>query len=274
MTKSFSKGLLSVFLSIYASFLLADTTPPPFEGLVQNLIVTDSVYSPGKGVVQTFIGMSYLNRPGAEQDVLFPTYFSYGITEDFQISLSANSFLFHNINDTHPFSTLDSITLGLQNTWMNIKNSNIDAGLIFEYTYPTGNINNGINDGFAIYEPALVLARDFPSLNYSQLFGEFGFLFQQRIKESNIPDNNEPLDHDFYLNLGYLFPVGNVVRYDIEVNWINGQWNHNGIDNELYVTPGIILELSDTLEIDLGCSVGLTPTADHADVVFRISYSS
>jgi hypothetical protein len=272
MTKLLYKGLFCTLLLAYTSSSLADEAAANFQVLLQNLIVTDVVYPQGKGQLQAYTGVSYFNSTG-EQDTLIPLFFAYGITENLQLGLSANTLLFHNVTNADTFSAVDSVTLGAEYSIMNINNSYYHMGLVFNYEYPTGNINNGINDGFAVYEPAVILAKDFPNLHYSQLFSEVGFNFVQRIKQSDIPDNNQPIDHDVFVNLGYFFPVGKA-RYDLEVNWINGQWNHQGTDNELYITPGIILELTDTVEIDLGCSVGLTPSSDNVDIIFRISYSN
>ncbi len=270
--RKYVKGLTSLFIVLYAANSWAELSPANYEALVQNLIVSDSIYPQGQSNIMITGGSYYLNQSD-EKDLLFPFYVAYGLSDSLTLTVQANTFLLHDVSSQTTFSGIDSLSGALQYSMMHINQSNYSLGLIFSYLYPIGNVDKGITDGFSVYDPVVLITRDFPSLHNSQFFTEVGFDFYQRVKNFSHPQDNVPLTNDILMNAGYFFPVGNW-RYDLEINWINDEWNHNGTDNELYITPGLIWVLTETIELEAGVSIGLTPSSDNADVIFRVSFAT
>lgn len=49
-----------------------------------------------------------------------------------------------------------------------------------------------------------------------------------------------PPAHDFYFNAG-IAERSEKINYSLEFNWITNTWNHEGTDDEKYITPGVYI---------------------------------
>jgi len=51
-------------------------------------------------------------------------------------------------------------------------------------------------------------------------------------------DEPEPAAHEPFWSSGFLLPLKPLVVSG-EITWLNNRWNHDGEENQLYVTPGL-----------------------------------
>lgn len=284
---SLIRDSLMVFLILffYCNLVFATVENEPYQQMLQEVFRTDLVYPQAVGELQVSIIPAYFK--GTDERTLFlPLDFEYGITDSWQVGLFFNLYGVNRSNEGIRGSGIGDLVLGTQYSFMNIFHTNYHLAFSFDVLFPTGNINKGLTDGFQEYEPSIIFARDFPKLNNSQLFGQIGLSLVKSARSTMSMDNNrggdeeifgivfnenEPAAHSVFVNAGYFFPVGNA-RYVIEANWENNQWNHNGEDNEFYLTPGIVWELPKNWEIALGGSFGLTPTSDKYEIFSRVTF--
>ena len=156
------------------------------------------------------------------------------------------------------------------NTFLNIGGSLFHVAPRFSLEIPLGDVNKDLSDGFLEYEPAIVIARDFPGLHHTELFTEIGVNFVQRVKRPADSDDAEIAAHELSLGAGFftLFTDGALT---MEFNWTNNEWNHRGTENDLYVTPGALWRPMANLEIGLGIPVGLTHQSDRFEILSHIT---
>jgi hypothetical protein len=154
---------------------------------------------------------------------------------------------------------------------MNIGNSLFHIAPRFSIQLPLGDVNRDFSEGFIEYEPAVILAKDFPELHHTQLFTEIGASLVQRVKTPKDADNAEPAAHELNLGTGFfvLFPHGAAT---FEFNWANNRWNHHGTENDMYLTPGYLWRVTRSLEIGLGIPVGLNKSSDRFDVSAHVTW--
>jgi hypothetical protein len=141
----------------------------------------------------------------------------------------------------------------------------------FSIQVPVGDVNNDLSDGFLEYEPAVILARDFPQLHHTQFFTELGAGFVQRVDSPRDADTAEPAAHELNLGTGFfvLYPHGAAT---FEFNWANNRWNHHGTENDVYVTPGYLWRATRNMEIGLGIPVGLNRSSDRFEVSAHVTW--
>ena len=161
------------------------------------------------------------------------------------------------------------LELGTQYSFMNIGDSLFHIAPRFSIRVPLGDVNQGLSEGFLEYEPAVIVARDFPELHHTQLFTEIGASFVQRVRTPADAADAEPAAHELNWGSGFfvLFPR---TAATMEFNWANNQWNHHGTENELYLTPGCLWRAARNIEIGLGIPVGLNNRSDRFDLIAHL----
>lgn len=164
---------------------------------------------------------------------------------------------------------IGDLEVGTQYSFMNVGDSLFHIAPRFSIQVPLGDVNKDLSEGFLEYEPALILARDFPELHQTQIFTEIGASFVQRIHTPIDRDDAEPSAHELNLGSGFfvLFPHGAVT---MEFNWNNNQWNHHGTENGMCLTPGYLWRVAPEVEIGLGVPVGLNNSSDRFEVIAHV----
>ena len=109
-------------------------------------------------------------------------------------------------------------------------NTHFSFGNLIEF--PVGPVESGLTEGFIEVQPFIVLARDFPELNQSQIFLEFGFDWVKQAR--NVPESIAPEIDNISWNIGAFFPI-KLWRATIEINGNNNKLNGGSI-NDIYYT--------------------------------------
>ena len=235
---------------------------------IEELFKTDMVYPQEKGELQ--VGLASLYQHNSSGDAwTVPVSLEYGLTDRWQVEAEWKSFVQHNYANHSTVRGISDLEIGTQYSFMNIGDSLFHIAPRFSIEIPLGDVNKGLTEGFMEYQPAIILARDFPQFHHAQLFAEIGISFVQRVKRPSEADDAEPAAHGLNLGIGGFVPFSRGAL-TMEFNWANNQWNHHGTGNELYLTPGWIWKVTRNFEIGMGIPVGLNNRSDQYDVIVHV----
>jgi len=235
---------------------------------IEELFKTDVVYPQEKGELEVEVASLYQNQRGGDSWTA-PLSLEYGLTDNWQVESEWDSFTRHRSSDGSVASGIGDLELGTQYSFMNVGGSLFHIAPRFSIGIPLGNVNKELSEGFLEYEPAVIVARDFPQLHRTQVFAEIGAGFVQRVKRPVDADDAEPAAHELNLGTGFftLFAHGAAT---FEFNCNNNTWNRHGTENDLYATPGAILRVARNVEIGLGIPIGLNKGSDRFDVMAHV----
>jgi hypothetical protein len=240
------------------------------EQPVQEVFQTGLVYPQERGEVQ----LSYTSRfsKGKHHSALETLLnFEYGITDHWQIEVEWNAMTRRTETGELATRGRGDLGIGTQYSFMNMRRSNFHSAIGFEVTFPTGNVEKELGEGFIEYEPYVIVARDFPKLNNMQIFSQVGVGFVQRVHRRVGEDEEAPAAHEFNFNAGMFMPFRHMV-FTGEFNLSTNRWNHGGQEREMYLTPGVVWRLPRAWELGFGVPVGLTRDSDKAGAILRVVY--
>ncbi len=241
--------LIGILLScLPAAFAQGDEDKGYYQPL-QDVFQTELVYPQEKGEVQLSLNPEF-GKGANVNHINFPFVTEYGVTNDWQIGFTWNSFQNNFVGDNSLANGIGDLELETQYSFMNIAKTNFHAALGLEFGIPLGNEENEIGEGFYEFTQYSSFAVDFPSLNNMQLFAQTGISFARNKEESGGEEASE-----LFLSGGLFAPVNKVIL-DIELSWMTSKWD-NGDENQLYLTPGLIFDLPGGWETGIGTSIGL-----------------
>ena len=229
---------------------------------IQEMFQSNLVYPQEKDEIQFTLFPSFnKNQSGQNARTLFEI--EYGITDAFQVIFEWDGLLYQNPTPGPTIAGPGNIEIGAQYSWMGLGDGNTHFSFGNLIEIPVGPVGNGLTEGFIEVQPFIILARDFPELNQSQIFFEFGFDWVDQIR--NVPESTAPEADSISWNVGAFFPIG-FWRATLEINGINNKWD-GGNQNDIYITPGTIYKLSKEWEIGLATPIGATNTSDDYRIV-------
>lgn len=236
-------------------------TPTTVPQPIQEMFQSNLVYPQEEDEIQLTLFPSFRKEKDSERArTLFEV--EYGITDAFQIIFEWDGLLHENPDNGPTRSGPGNIELGAQYSWMALGDGNTHFSFGTLVELPVGPVDNGLTEGFIEAQPFAVLARDFPKLNQSQLFVEFGFNWVDQTR--SVPDPEDEINSILW-NVGAFFPY-QAWRATIEINGSNNEWD-GGNENEIFITPGVIYKLSREWEIGVAAPIGATNTSDDYRVV-------
>ena len=229
---------------------------------IQEMFQSNLVYPQEKDEIQLTLFPSFnKNHSGQKARTLFEI--EYGITDAFQVIFEWDGLLYQNLRTAPTIAGPGNIEVGAQYSWMGLGDGNTHFSFGNLIEFPLGPVANGLTEGFIEVQPFIVLARDFPKLNQSQIFLNFGFNWVDQIR--NVPESTEPEADSISWNIGAFSPIG-FWRATLEINGSNNKWD-GGNQNDIYITPGTIYKLSKEWEIGIATPIGATNTSDDYRVV-------
>lgn len=247
---------------------IIETKKPKYKQFVRELFFTDVVYPQGKESIKLTLFPIYSdgNKPN-----LFELPFNtvYGFNDSLQLRLLWSSFVVRDVENRGAVAGLGDLRPGFKYSFMKIRGSNFHAAIAFDVVFPTANVNKGLSNGFINYQPAIILAKDFPKLFNSHIVTRIGPGLVQRIKN---PDNNfqkDPKAHQIIWNTGLVIPYKDL-SFICEYSWVTNKWNNNGKENQMYIVPGIVWRLPKRWELDLAIPIGLNNTSDNFKIIAKV----
>lgn len=235
---------------------------------IEELFKSDVVYPEENGEFEVELASVYQDHAGANTWTI-PVSVEYGLTDRWQVEAEWNSLVQRYVPNHSVARGLGDLELGSQYSFLNIGGSSFHIAPRFSIGVPLGDVNKDLSEGFLEYEPAVILARDFPELHHTQFFTEIAASLVQRVNSPANAEDKEPAAHELNWGSGFfvLFPRAAAT---LEYNWANNQWNHHGTENEMYLTPGCLWRARRNVEIGLGLPVGLNHGSDRFEVMAHI----
>nr|NIV06662.1 hypothetical protein [candidate division Zixibacteria bacterium]NIW78454.1 hypothetical protein [Calditrichia bacterium] len=229
---------------------------------IQEVFQSDLVYPQEEDEIQFTFFPSFRQGESAKAARTL-VEIEYGITDAFQLIFEWEGLLYKEPDNGPAVSGPGNLELGGQYSWMALGDGNTHFAFGTLVEFPTGPVDNGLTDGFLEWKQFVILARDFPRWNQSQLFVELGFNWVDRIRTPSQGAARKA--HDLFWNVGGFLPIG-PWRLTLEINGSNNQWN-GGNNNDVFLTPGVIYKLSKAWEAGVAVPVGLTPSSDSYRIV-------
>ena len=229
---------------------------------IQEMFQSNLVYPQEKDEIQFTLFPSFKKSQNAQKiRTLFEV--EYGITDALQVIFEWDGLLYKNPRSNPAIAGVGNIEVGAQYSWMGMGDGNTHFSFGNLIEFPVGPVESGLTEGFLEIQPFIVLARDFPEFNQSQVFLEFGFDWVKQIR--NVPESIEPEIDNISWNIGAFYPI-ELWRATLEINGNNNKLDGGSI-NEIYITPGTIYKLSKEWEIGMATPIGITKTSDDYRVI-------
>ena len=229
---------------------------------IQELFQSNLVYPQEKDEIQLTLFPSFRkNKSTQKTRTLFEV--EYGITDALQVIFEWEGLLYKNPKSDPAIAGVGNIEVGAQYSWMGMGDGNTHFSFGNLIEFPVGPVESGLTEGFIEVQPFIVLARDFPELNQSQIFLEFGFDWVKQAR--NVPESIAPEIDNISWNIGAFFPI-KLWSATIEINGNNNKLDGGSI-NDIYITPGTIYKLSKEWEMGIATPIGVTKTSDDYRVV-------
>ena len=229
---------------------------------IQEMFQSNLVYPQEKDEIQFTLFPSFKKSQNAQKiRTLFEV--EYGITDALQVIFEWDGLLYKNPRSNPAIAGVGNIEVGAQYSWMGMGDGNTHFSFGNLIEFPVGPVESGLTEGFLEIQPFIVLARDFPEFNQSQVFLEFGFDWVKQIR--NVPESIEPETNNISWNIGAFYPI-ELWRATLEINGNNNKLDGGSI-NEIYITPGTIYKLSKEWEIGMATPIGITKTSDDYRVI-------
>jgi hypothetical protein len=240
-----------------------------YEQPLQEAFQTELVYPQERGDVQLTFAPQFAKEN--KRDLLrYSLSIEYGLTDAWQVGLDWDSLVLSDAPGTKT-NGIGDLELETQYSFMNIADFDVHAALKFGIGFPTGSAKRGLSEGFIEYEPSVLLAKDFPSLSYFQLFTQMGVRFVDRVKDPAEEEEREPSAHEFFWSSGVFLPTGWGVLIS-ELTWATNKWNTKGEKEELFYTPGVVLPFAGGWEVGVGVPIGLTKPSDDVRMIGHVIY--
>lgn len=235
---------------------------------IEELFKTDVIYPEEQGEFELELASIFQNHAGGNTWTL-PVSAEYGLTDRWQAEAEWDSLVQRFPKNQSAVRGMGDLEVGTQYSFMNVGGSSFHIAPRFSLEVPLGDVNRELSEGFLEYEPAVILAKDFPELHRTQFFTEIGAGFVQRLHTPRDAEEAEPSAHELNLGSGcfVLFPRAAAT---LEFNLANNTWNHRGTENEMYLTPGGLWRAARNVEIGLGIPIGLNNNSDRFEVVAHV----
>lgn len=235
---------------------------------IEELFKTDTVFPQEQGELELELGGEYQNQ-GRTHIFSIPLSVEYGLTDDWQVEAEWASFIQRYTGGHTAGSGVGDVEVGTQYSFLNIGGSDFHVAPRFSVEIPAGSVDKGLSEGFLEFEPAVILAHDFPQLHRTELFCEVGAGIVHRVNRPSDPDEAEPSATELLLGAGF-FTMFKHGAATFEFNVANNQWNQSGEENQIYITPGYLWRPKRNVEVGLGIPVGLNNRSDRFQVLWHV----
>lgn len=249
-------------LALIASFLplfgfgpaAAQQRDHEFVQLVNEYFLTTSVYPQDRGEIQL------TTYPRVDFDdghrSVFPIAVEVGLTDRWQIEVEWVPLAVSRPDGLPGRSGVGDVELETRYSFMNVGGTSTHFALGFGVTIPAGPPEAGGTEGEAEFEPSISVGRDLlTGSRPSQLFGQVAMGLVSGDEGTAGAGGAEPVAHELLLGVGYVIAAGRS-RWTAELSWATNEWN-GGDETELYVAPGLVLDLPATWELGIATLIGL-----------------
>lgn len=237
---------------------------------IQELSQAEIVYPQERGAIQVSLSPAY-NKSEDLDIFILPLSIEYGLTDAWQLELAWQIFILNHSSNGENNYGIGDLSIGSKYSFLNIAQSNFHTAIGFEITFPLGSSNKNTSEGFVEFEPYFVLAKNIPQLNNLYLFTQVSFNFLKQVKYHSDPNQNKSPAHEINWISGFVVPFS-AMFFTTEFSWLNNEWNHDGDESEMYISPGLTWKLPGAWEIGMAFPIGLTKDSDDYQILTKISF--
>lgn len=261
MKKLYIPFFTLTFTILYTTAVLWAQEEEEEQQLIQEVFQTELVYPQEAGEFQVTV-MPRLDKSETSDLLVAPLILEYGITDSWQLEFEWNSFVSNRPDEGGSTSGVGDIEFGSKYSFMDIADQNFHAALGFEVCIPLADEEKGLGEGSLEYEPYILLAKDIPGLNHSQVFTQLAAGFSTGNEAGEVEEES----YSLAWNSGFFIPLGDL-RLTTEFNWYK-----EGDEYQAYITPGLVLDLPGTWEFGIGLPIGLTEESDNYRAIGMLTY--
>ena len=255
--------VLLIFASVHAQ---ADTHAEDRDsaGLIEEFFLVESAYPQERGEYQLTLGTDYV-RDSSEGDGQLARFgIEYGVTDRLQIEASLDAWRNREVLDDGgraENSGLGEFEFGMSYAFPTAAASGLRYVVGIEITAPVGDVDKELGEGFWVYEPFLIVSRNFGEETNLTLGLSYGF--RERHETPAEADDVEPETDELELSLGLVRAFGPAWRGTFELTYETDELHDSGGETEAFLAPGLVYSGMEDLEFGIGMAAGLT--ADSPD---------
>lgn len=248
------------------------------EPLIQGFFITETVYPQAHGETQITLQPNYFSN-GGEEDFLLGLSVEHGISDNFLVQVGWLPYrkLYYDQGDDQ--SGPGDLALGVKYAFNKRVDLQLQIALGFGLLLPTGDEDKGLSEGNRVYEPYMVISKDFGNNANIHFNLAYGFVEVVNRAHEDDPDEQGGAEssrekegaNELTLNLGYVAKLSPHWRGTLELNLKTNEID-DGEETESFFTPGLVWNGLDAFEFGLGMPVGLTADSPDWGLIANASY--
>ena len=234
------------------------------EGLIEEFFLVESAYPQERGEFQLTLSTNYVSDSSEGDGQLTQVGIEYGVTDRLQVEANLESWRNRESLDDgvrEENSGFGELEFGLSYAFPNMGASGLRYLIGVEITAPVGDVDKELGEGFWVYEPFLIVSREFGEQTNVTLGLSYGF--RDRYETPEEADDVEPETDELELSLGVVRAFGPQWRGTLELKYETDELHGSGSETEAFVAPGAVYSGMEDLQFGFGMAAGLT--ADSSD---------
>lgn len=246
--------------------------------LIQSFFLTETVYPQAQGETQITLVPSYFSNNGDGDDLLLGLSVEYGITDRFAVGAGWIPYRKIYFDQASDQSGPGDLELGVKYAFDKNEDLQLQIAIGLGVTLPTGDEDKGLSEGNRVYEPFIVLSKDFGDDTNIHFNLAYGFVeVVNRPHEIGLAEKEEIMDggkdgaNGLALNLGLVTKLSPHWRGTLELNLETNEID-DGEETESFFTPGLVWKGLDDFEFGLGVPIGLTDESPDWGLIAKASY--
>jgi hypothetical protein len=182
----------------------------------------------------------------------------YGITDSLQIEAAWVAWRQVKAveDDESDRSGHGDMEVGIKYTFDENEATGVRVAVGFDVIVPLGDVNNDLGEGFWVYEPFLVVSKEFGES--TNLTNNLSYGFLDRDEYPDDIDEAEPEADEIELNVGLVHVFAPAWRGTLEAILETNEQSSKGDETIAYLSPGFIYKGMQEVEMGLAMPVGLT----------------
>ena len=245
-----------------------DHEPTP---ILDEFFFTETVHPQEKGEFQ-FTTRALATKDDDEGDTeAISIGIEYGITDSLQVE--AEWVAWNRVegveDDEDDHDGSGDMEVGVKYAFEENQENGVRVAIGFDVTIPLGDVDKDLGEGFWVYEPYVVVSKDFGEDTNLTFNLSYGFLDRDEYPDER--DEAEPEADEIEVGLGLVHAFAPAWRGTLELNLESNEQTSKGEETVSYLTPGFVYKGYEDVEVGLGVPVGLTDDSADWGVIGMLS---
>jgi len=245
----------------------AEETQP----IVDELLFTETVQAQEKGELQlTARVISFDNDDEGDTNTVLLGV-EYGITDRLQVE--AAWAVWNQVkaveDDERDHTGSGDVEFGVKYAFEEDERTGVRVAIGFDVTIPQGDVDKDLGEGFWVYEPYIVISKNFGASTNLTVNLAYGFLDRDAYPDEI--DEAEPDADEIEVNVGLVHAFTPAWRGTLELSLETNEQSSKGDETATYLVPGFVYKGIEGVEIGAGIPVGLTNDSGDWGVIGMLS---